>query len=610
MKYDLSVLIPARNEEYLNLTVQSVLKNIRGKTEVLVGLDGSWSNPPIQVPQGTPNLTIVYYPNSIGQRGMTNQLCKLSKAKWVMKLDAHCVVDEGFDVKLLANAQDNWTIVPALLNLHVFDWKCKKCGNTWYQSPTPRHCMNNHSEGQNPRDLNSLCDNTTDFEKVIIFKPRFNKRSEFFRFDTDLHFQYHGVRGKHPDAKGDIAETMSIQGSCFMVTKERYETLNLCDEKFGSWGQQGVEVACKTWLSGGRVVVNKTTYYSHMFRTQGGDFGFPYPLSGKQIKGAREYSRKLFIENTWPLQKYPLSWLIEKFAPLNDKDPKKAPDWHTEAGKQMLDRVNEEGRKFTEKKIDGIMDTVKDILNIGNPTKGIIYYTDNQLNLKIAHAAKKLIGSVGLPITSSSLKRMDFGENMSFAPLKRGYEAYFKQILSALERSTADIIFFCEHDWLYHPSHFEFTPKDKDTFYYNWNWWRVRASDGHAVHYDTQLVPGLVAHRELLLTHYREVVAYLDKVGYSAENANKVGFEPGTHGRVKFNYQAKIERFDSRFPIIDIRHDNNLTASKWSPDAFRNPKNAQGWIESKAWNLSGWYYIGGEPFDIARLESQDMIALK
>jgi hypothetical protein len=46
-KYDLSILIPARNEEWLSQTVKGILENKRGNTEVLVGLDGAWANPGI-----------------------------------------------------------------------------------------------------------------------------------------------------------------------------------------------------------------------------------------------------------------------------------------------------------------------------------------------------------------------------------------------------------------------------------------------------------------------------------------------------------------------------------------------------------------------------------
>lgn len=132
-------------------------------------------------------------------------------------------------------------------------------------------------------------------------------------------------------------ESMSIQGSCFVLSKDKYWELNICDEEFGSWGQQGVEVACKTWLSGGRVIINHNTWYGHLFRTQGGDFSFPYKQDEKKIEAAREYSRKLFLDNKWPLQKYPLSWLLAKFAPV--------PDWHN-ADNGMLKRVEEWGKRF------------------------------------------------------------------------------------------------------------------------------------------------------------------------------------------------------------------------------------------------------------------------
>jgi hypothetical protein len=329
---DLSILIPARNEEFISRTVQGLVENIRGNTEVLVGLDGAWADPPIE---DYPNVTILYRNESIGQRAMTNDLCELSKAKWVMKIDAHCAVDEGFDVKMMdaMKGHDDWTMIPALYNLYAFDWKCKKCGNVWYQSPTPHHCQ---LPGEARRD-NPLCDNTTDFERVIVWKPRLSRRSECYRFDTTLHFKYFREwQRTHPE--GDIVETMSVQGSCFMLTREKYWSLNICDEEFGSWGQQGTEVACKTWLSGGRLVTNRKTWYSHLFRTQGGDFGFPFPQSNDQIDHARKYSQDLFINNAWDQQIHPLSWLLEKFKPV--------PEWHDDAGKLMLDKVMEEGVKF------------------------------------------------------------------------------------------------------------------------------------------------------------------------------------------------------------------------------------------------------------------------
>jgi hypothetical protein len=106
-----------------------------------------------------------------------------------------------------------------------------------------------------------------------------------------------------------------------MATLEKYWELELCGENLGSWGNQGIEVACKTWLSGGQVLVNHNTWYAHMFRTQGGDFGFPYEQRGRKVAETKKKTWELFL-NGWEKQIYPISWLVEKFWPVEWKEGK------------------------------------------------------------------------------------------------------------------------------------------------------------------------------------------------------------------------------------------------------------------------------------------------
>jgi len=500
MSKDLSIVIPARNEMFLARTIQDLLENIEGNTEIITVLDGQWSDPAIKQDE---RVKVVYLPESIGQRSATNLAVRLSDAKYIMKIDAHCAVDKGFDVKLMADMQDDWTVAPLMRNLHVFNWVCRKCGDTRYQGPTPIDC---------PK-----CDNKTDFYRDIVWIAKQSPKSFSYRFDSEPHFQYHGEYSKSKEAlsggivggilrfdtrvvsskviglltdftsshkfscRGDslwlgknvamntmsfpsvdngrgigiqeifgvgnqsqvggvatppvftdmvddgnvstsssgnganhpsvgnsmcelflpnisastitpliqpsgpvpatrytingdivdelnriiggefvysektnsfhngsvtlylvrdknITESMSLQGSCFMCTRAKYWELGLSDESFGSWGSQGIEVACKTWLSGGKVMINKKTWYAHLFRTQGGDFGFPYPQSGKQVKNAKSMAKDLFFNNKWEKQKLPLSWLIEKFKPV--------PGWHDAGNEEALKYVLEEGAKF------------------------------------------------------------------------------------------------------------------------------------------------------------------------------------------------------------------------------------------------------------------------
>lgn len=560
--YDLSVLIPARNEMFLSRTVKGLIENKRGKTQIIVGLDGQWADPAIE---DHPDVTVFYSPVSLGQRGMTNQLARLSNAKYVMKLDAHCALDEGFDVKMMSKMQDNYTMVPLMRNLHAFDWVCsdlgdtKGCGHRIYQGPTPEKCEK--CGGQMKRD--------------ILWKAKDSPKSTAFRFDKTMHFQYWGDFKKRdagkPELNNGITDTLSIQGSCFMLTRDKYWELNICDEEFGSWGQQGVEVACKTWLSGGRVVCNHDTWYAHLFRTQGGDFGFPYPQKQKQIDHAREYSRDLFINDKWPQAKMTFQQLLDKFAPV--------PEWH-----------------------DDVVDIASGATShTKGESKQILYYTDNQLNLRIAHAVQRQLKKANIPIISSSLKPMTFGDkNIPHHGAERGYLTMARQILHGLQACTADIIYFAEHDVMYHPSHFAFIPPEKEKYYYNTNVWRVRQSDGHALWCDDlRQLSGLVAYRDTLVTHFKKRVVALESAsetmslvdGAFDRFVRECGFEPGTHKRMPELYDFPAESFQSQYPNIDIRHDNNLTPSRWSKEQFRNEKYTKGWKEKHVSEIDGWDYV-------------------
>jgi len=522
---DLSVVIPARNEEFLQKTIDAVLDAAEAQTEVIAVLDGYWPEPKLIE---RPGLRTIHYDQSIGQRAATNAGVKASDAKYIMKLDAHCAIDKGFDVKMIQEMHDDWTMIPRMYNLHVFDWECSKCKNRTYQGPKPAKCA---KDG---------CDNITDFERIIVWTPRWNRMSDFARFDSTLHFQYWGDYKRRPEAQGDIADTMSQIGACWMMDRKRYWELDGLDEKHGSWGQMGTEISCKTWLSGGRQVVNKKTWFSHLFRTQPG-FGFPYPNPG--VNKAREYSRKLWIENKWPKAKYQLPWLIEKFGPV--------PDWPDKSNKAIK--------------------------------KGIVYYTDNLCEERILEVGQRNLRHIcsDFDIVSVSLKPMKMGRNFVM-PLERGILTMFKQILKGLEESTADIVFLCEHDMLYHPSHFDFVPPRDDVYYYNENTWKVDAKTGQALFYYCKQTSGCVAYRKLLVEHYRKRVARVEEKGYD----RNMGFEAGTHSFPRGVDNFKAEKYFSEIPNIDIRHSTNLTRSRWRQDQFRNQKSCLGW--TMADEVPGW----------------------
>ena len=284
----LSILIPAKEEEFLQQTIDDIFKHAEGDIEVLVGLDGWY----LDIPQCS-RLKVFHFPGGLGQRGCTNALARQSDADYLMKLDAHCSLSQGFDIELLKLVKKATVIVPALCNLYAYDWICGK-GHK-------RPC-----EQFEKYDKCEQCGG--EVKKEIVWQPIPKPIMTNYYFDTNLHFQY----CEKQDDEHLETETMSIQGSCFMISKKDYWDLEICDEKFGSWGQQGTEVALKSWLSGGKVISTRRAFYAHWFRT------FPYKNPTKDILKTQKYSRDLFLNDKWEKQIHPLIWLVDKFGEPGD----------------------------------------------------------------------------------------------------------------------------------------------------------------------------------------------------------------------------------------------------------------------------------------------------
>lgn len=300
---DMTVIIPGRNEIFFRQTVENVLSNMRGSTEIVAVIDGAWPEPPIY---DHPKLKIIRHTTPVGQRAATNDGARLSRAKYIMKLDAHCSVSEGFDVAILEDCRYDRTLIPTQYNLHAFDWVCS-CGERTYQGYKPLKC---EKCGGNELSMD------------IIWQPKHRHFTTTWRFDRNLQFQYWRELARRPESQGDLIETMSFIGACMVMDRERFWELGGLDEAHGSWGQFGTEISLKTWLSGGQLVTTRKAWFAHMFRTGNfsgnGQSTWPYPITQGEIDKARAYSRDLWLNNRWPKAQKPLSWLVEKFAPVPD----------------------------------------------------------------------------------------------------------------------------------------------------------------------------------------------------------------------------------------------------------------------------------------------------
>lgn len=269
----LSVIIPAKNEIYLQRTIENILANAEGEIEIIVELDGWLPDPQIVIDDS--RVIFYHHETGIGQRACINHGAREAKGKFIMKLDAHCAVGPGFDVILARDCEKDWTVVPRMYNLDHVTWLPK---------------------------LHKL----TDYMYIGCGEGRL------------LRAEYYG--NHQPKSHKMIDETMACMGPGWFMHKERFFEQGGCDEGHeGGWGQQGVEVSCKAWLSGGALMVDKNTWFAHWFRGGGGP-GFPYKISGNTIERVRKYSRDLWLNDKWEKQTRKFQWLLDKFNPPGWKE--------------------------------------------------------------------------------------------------------------------------------------------------------------------------------------------------------------------------------------------------------------------------------------------------
>src|SRR3990167_5828299 len=208
----LSIIIPARRERFLNQTILDIQKKLRGDYEIIVTLDGSFASP-------LDGVKYIYNKKARGMRTAINQAVAEASGKYIMKLDAHCMVDEGIDEKLKSVHQDNWVQTPRRKRFNVRKWEL-----TDLESPDIDYMMVRNFKGHKDNEKN-----------------------------------------RDPILKKKLIDDIEVfQGSCYFMTKDFFSRLGLLDDKnFGKMGSEALEIVLKCRHNGGRVLVNKTTWYAH-----------------------------------------------------------------------------------------------------------------------------------------------------------------------------------------------------------------------------------------------------------------------------------------------------------------------------------------------------------
>lgn len=277
----LSVIIPARNEIFLGKTVEDILTKAEGDIEVIVVLDGYWPTPKLKEDS---RLITLHRGQPMGMRAAINGAASLARGKYLMKCDAHCMFAPGFDKVLTADCDDNWVVIPRRKRLDAENW-----------------CIEQSSKHKPPIDYEYLSapghhgDNGNRWDQRTIE-----------RLDKPEYL---------------IDENLSFQGSCWFMTKRHFDTFlnGLSEEGYGTFTREPQEIGLKTWLGGGKVMINKKTWYAHLHK--GPKYGRMYFIDKRQIVRGNAYSDDFWFNNRWTGAKHDLAWLIERFMPVPSWTP-------------------------------------------------------------------------------------------------------------------------------------------------------------------------------------------------------------------------------------------------------------------------------------------------
>lgn len=289
----LSVIIPSRVDQYLQRTIDELLEKAKGDIEIIVVLDGYWPKPALK---DDPRVVILHQGtvhNNPGMRAAINQGVALAKGEFIMKIDEHCMVDEGFDLKLAEDCGDTDLIIPRRYRLDADAWKVIE-------------------DGRAPVDYMFI---------AYPYERPFDRRCGLYGGGID--------KQRTVDRKDVlIDETMSFQGSCYFCKKDYWNKLiaPLDDVNYGAFNHEAQEIGFKVQLSGGRVLVNKKTWYAHLHKGRSGKgYGFSneqYRKHETSKEKSRRYAMNYWLNDRWEERKHDFAWLIEKFNP-----PGWGPDW-------------------------------------------------------------------------------------------------------------------------------------------------------------------------------------------------------------------------------------------------------------------------------------------
>lgn len=205
-------------------------------------------------------IQLVTYNKPLGQRVIINRAAVVAKGEYIFKLDAHCLMEQCWDVELKkACADDTWL--------------------------------------------------TTRMHSLDIAYNKGTRNLDFCKIGPDMGL---GWWQEYAERTTDIvAETMAFFGTTWFLRKELWDKLGGYDDTLAPWGESGYEFSVKVWLRGYRMLVHRGVPCWHLYRRR-----FPYRMTGGPRQKTKRILRHRYLNNLDPAQIHPIEWLIGKFWPI------------------------------------------------------------------------------------------------------------------------------------------------------------------------------------------------------------------------------------------------------------------------------------------------------
>lgn len=302
-----SIVIPSRSAQWLKKTVDDLLNKAEGEVEVIVVYDGRWPEPE-ELPANNRRVIQIHHGvvhDNYGMRESINLGVRASSGEYLMVIDEQCGVDQGYDVKLVADCGDDWVVIPRRWRLEPETWTLTK-----------------DSEGDKRPPIDYM------YTEYPYAKP----------FDKTQGLHGAEWRQRYSDRKDILIDDCpTMQGSCYFMKRSHWDKVigELDSTYYGTFTMEAQEVSLKTWLSGGRVVVNKKTWYSHWHK---GRKGKGYAFTNEQYRRHQEGMEKgrLYAIEYWLNTKdfkYDWDWFVaEKFPDM----PGWSADWRERVERDKL----------------------------------------------------------------------------------------------------------------------------------------------------------------------------------------------------------------------------------------------------------------------------------